>query len=169
MSARDGILFGEEMNVNMIKGIKDVSPFKAKIKARLIHPDGKEEVFEFENTLTELGEAMIADALSDQGVTPVSHMAVGTGTGQDAADTTLANELHREALDSKTQGTGGNDNDVNWIATFAAAHGTGAITEAGLFNDATVGTMFSVTSFAVINKGAADILIFSWTLTCGLS
>ena len=111
MSARDGILFGEKMNVNMIKGIKDKVQFKAKVKARLIHPDGKEETFEFTNTLTQLGEALIADALSDRGITLMSHMAVGTATGgKSTASTTLQTELARVALDSTTQGTGGDDN-----------------------------------------------------------
>ena len=170
MSARDGILFDEKMNVNMIKGIKDVSPFRAKIKARLIHPDGKEEVFEFTNTLTQLGEALIADALSDRGVTLMSHMAVGNATGsKTSASTTLQSELARVALDSTTQGTAGDDNDVSWIATFPATVGTGALVEAALFNNVAGGTMFSYTDFAVINKGAADILIFAWTLTCGAS
>jgi len=169
MSVKEGIRFGEDFSIGLIKGIDDKVPFKSKIRATLKHPDGSEEIFEFENTLTELGDALIADALSDRGVTLPSHMAVGTGTGQDAADTTLATELARVALDSTTQGTGASDNDVTWIATFAAGTGTGAITEAGLFNANPAGVMFSVTSFAVINKGAADILIFSWTLTCGLS
>jgi len=169
MSVKDGILFGEKVSMAVVKGVEDRVPFKAKIKAKLIHPDGTEEFFEFDNTLTELGEALIADALSDRSVALMTHMAVGSGTGQDAADTTLATELARVALDSTTQGSAGNDNDVTWIATFAAGTGTGAITEAGLFNATPAGTMFSVTSFAVINKGAADVLIFSWTLTCGLS
>jgi hypothetical protein len=170
MSARDGILFDDNVNMGLIKGIGDGVKFRAKVKARLIHPNGKEELFEFKNTLTELGEALIADALSDRSITLNSHMAIGNATGsKTSASTTLQSELARVALDSTTQGTGGNDNDVTWIATFPAGTGTGSLVEAGLFNDVTAGTMFSFTDFGVITKGAADILIFSWTLTCGAS
>ena len=170
MSEREGISFGEAMKIDMVKGIKDLLPLKAQVKAKLIHPDGKSEVFEFENTLTQLGDALVADALSDRGVTLMSHMAIGTATGgKSTASTTLQTELARVALDSTTQGTAGDDNDVIWVATFPAGTGTGALVEAALLNAASNGTMFSYTDFSVINKGAADILIFNWTLTCGAS
>jgi hypothetical protein len=121
------------------------------------------------NTVTELGDAMVADAMSDRGVTLPSHIAVGTGAAGGAASTTLTTESHREALDSTAQGAAGDDNDVIWVGTFAAGHGTGALTEAGIFNAGVAGVMPVIAGFAVINKGAADSLEITWTLTCGAS
>ena len=47
----------------------------------------------------------------------------------------------------------------------AATDGTGAITEAGIFNASTGGDMFARTKFAVVNKGAADSMTITWTIT----
>jgi hypothetical protein len=48
------------------------------------------------------------------------------------------------------------------VATFGAGQSTGAVTEAGIFNDATAGTMLCRTVFDVINKGALDTLVITW-------
>ena len=50
-------------------------------------------------------------------------------------------------------------------ATWAAGHATGAIRESGIFNDASAGQMLARQTFAVINKGASDTLIVTWTYT----
>ena len=48
-----------------------------------------------------------------------------------------------------------------------AGTGTGAITEAGLFNVVTQNTtdLILYADFAVVNKGAGDSLVITWTLT----
>jgi hypothetical protein len=48
---------------------------------------------------------------------------------------------------------------------FPAGTATGAITEAGIFNAATGGTMLCRTTFPVINKGSADSLAVTWVVT----
>jgi hypothetical protein len=56
---------------------------------------------------------------------------------------------------------------VEMKCTFAAGVGTGAITEAGIFNSVTEdsGTMYVSASFGVITKAAADSLEIIWTMT----
>ena len=151
---------------------------KGKCVIKLFGPDGElkdERVIlaerEVPNTVTTGGDKYVATQVVDGGGTAMTHMAIGEGTGQGASDNVLATELDRNALDSTTQGTGVNDNDVIYVATWAAGDGTGAITEAGIFNDATpgLGQMMCVASFGVINKGAADSLVITWTFTCGAS
>jgi hypothetical protein len=48
-----------------------------------------------------------------------------------------------------------------------AGVGTGAITEAGIFNVVTEDTtdLICYSSFSVINKAAGDALVITWTLT----
>ena len=116
------------------------------------------------NTVTALGDAHVADQMSDKGNAVMGWMAVGTGT---PSATALGTELDRNALTSTTQGTGGDDNDVIYVGDWAAGDGTGAITEAGIFNAAAAGTMFVSASFSVINKGASDTLKITWTVTFG--
>ena len=121
------------------------------------------------NTVTELGDAHVADAMSDQGEGALGYMAVGTGSGQGAADVGLATSLDRNALDSTTQGAGGDDNDVIFVCTWAAGDGTGAITEAGILLGDNNTSMNSYADFAVVNKLAADSMVITWTITYGAS
>lgn len=122
-----------------------------------------------DNQIQQAGDKHVADQMSDQGDAAMSHMAIGTGSGQATSDTTLATESDRNALDSTTQGTGGDDNDVVYVGAWAAGDGTGAITEAGIFNDASAGDMLCYADFSAINKAAGDTLEITWTLTFGAS
>ena len=147
------------------EGLRDKMQIKGKLHIQLFDKDGKlKDERLLMNTVTALGDAHVADQLSDQGNTAMSHMAVGTGT---PTGTALQTETDRNALTSTTQGTAGDDNDVIYVGTWAAGDGTGALTEAGIFNDASAGTMFVSSSFAAINKGAADTLVITWTVTFG--
>ena len=143
---------------------------KGKAHLQLFGPDGelKEERI-VHNTVTELMDAQVADQMSDQGDAVIGFMAVGTGSGQTSADTGLDATLGRNALDSTTQGAGGADNDVVYVCTWAAADGTGAITEAGVMRDDDDTKLMLYADFAVVNKGAADSLVITWTATFGAS
>lgn len=63
------------------------------------------------------------------------------------------------------------DTENEWMKADAdaAGTGTGAITEAGIFDSATqdAGNMWVYSSFDVINKAAGDSLVVTWTLTFG--
>lgn len=75
-----------------------------------------------------------------------------------------------------------NANTITYACTFLPGVGTGAIVEAGIFNDSTPsateadnagsyasaitgGTMLCRTTFAVVNKGADDTMSITWTVT----
>jgi hypothetical protein len=164
--------FKEQLVMKLKRGLKDHHSLRGNFHFKLTDGFGNiKQEFDVANTVTELGDAMVADAMSDRGVTLPTHIAVGTGVAGGAGATTLTNEIHKETLDSTTQGAAGDDNDVIWVGTFAAGHGTGALTEAGIFNaaPANTGVMPVISGFAVINKGAADSLEITWTLTCGAS
>jgi len=121
------------------------------------------------NTVTELGDAHVADAMSDQGEGALGFMAIGTGSGQGAASVGLAVSLDRNALTSTTQGAGGDDNDVVFVGTWVPGDGTGAITEAGIFLGDNNTSMNYYADFAAVNKLAADSLTITWTVTYGAS
>jgi hypothetical protein len=118
---------------------------------------------EVNNLVVNTGLAYIASRMKDTTDTAMSHMAIGTGTTAAAAgDTTLGTEVGtRDGLDSTTV----TSNQIVYVATFAAGNGTGAITEAGIFNASTSGTMLCRTVFSVVNKAAADTLQITWTIT----
>jgi len=93
----------------------------------------------------------------------MSHMAVGSGTTAAAAgQTDLVSILgSREALDSTTVST----NTITYVSSFEAGEGTGAVTEAGVFNASSGGDMLCRTVFSVVNKGASDSMSITWTIT----
>lgn len=114
------------------------------------------------NLVVDTGLDYIASRMKDTTETAMSHMAIGDGTNDPAAgDTTLQSQLGRVSLLSTTV----TSNSVEYVATFPAGTGTGAVTEAGIFNDSTAGTMLCRTEFAVINKAAGDSMTITWTVT----
>ena len=153
------------------QGLKSSMGIKGLFHLKLWGPDGeiKEERI-IHNTVTELGDAHVADQMSDvPGEAQLGYMAIGTGSGQGAASVGLAISLDSNALTSTTQGAGAADNDLVFIGDWAPGDGTGAITEAGIFctNDNT--SMNYYADFAVVNKLAADTLQIAWTATYGAS
>ncbi len=151
-------------------GFHDKMGIRGRTHIELRDGDGnlKDERF-LMNTITELCDAHVADQMSDSGDAAIGYMSVGTGTGQGSASTGLATSLDQNALTSTTQGTAGDDNDVVYVGDWTAGDGTGAITEAGIFHAANNTSMMAVSSFSVINKGTADTLKITWTLTFGAS
>jgi hypothetical protein len=127
------------------------------------HGNVKQEE-EIKNLVVTVGKGFIASRMKDATATAMTHMEVGTGTtaaavGDTALQTAVASS--RVTLTSTTVTT----NNVAYVASFPAGTGTGALTEAGLFNASSSGTMLCRTVFSVINKGAADTLGITWTVT----
>jgi len=129
--------------------------------------EGKiKEEREINNLVVSTGLAFIASRMKDTTDDAMSYMGVGTSTTAAAAgDTTLGTEIDRNALTSTTVSS----NTITYVADWAAGDGTGAITEAGLFNAASAGTMLARTVFDVINKAANDSLSITWTVTLSAS
>lgn len=122
------------------------------------------EVIEYrtaKNLVVADGLTYIASRMAGNSPAVMSHMAVGTGTnGAGAANVTLQTELARVALASTTP----SGNTVTYVATFPAGTGTGALTEAGIFNAASNGNLLCRTVFGVVNKGADDSMTITWTV-----
>jgi hypothetical protein len=129
-------------------------------------PDGSvKDVRDIKNLVVNAGLAHITSRLLGTSSGVMSHMALGSGTTAAAAgNTALGSQLgSRKTLTSSVQ-SGTNNEAITYVATFAAGEGTGAVTEAGIFNAATAGTMLCRTVFSVVNKGAADVLQVTWTV-----
>lgn len=121
-----------------------------------------EVVQEIPNLVVTAGKNFVASRMKDTTAGAMSHMAIGTGsTAAAAGDTALGSEADRNALTSTTV----TNNEVAYVASFGAGEGTGAITEAGLFNASSSGTMLCRTVFSVVNKGSADSMTITWTVT----
>ena len=147
--------------------------FKEKIQAAgqvsfvLTDENGNVKQQASKNLVVNPGLAFIVSRMIDTAAAVMSHMAVGTGTtAAAAAQTALVTESARVALTSSTiVTTTVTDDSVQYIAAFGPGVGTAAITEAGIFNAASAGTMLARTVFPVINKGANDTLTLTWKIT----
>lgn len=111
------------------------------------------------NVVTTVGKDALAVFLASAAAAATTfttkYIAIGTGiTAEAAADTALNTEV------SRSTGT------VSYVtsqiyqvtATFATGSGTGAITEYGLLNSNSGGTLYARYTKSVINKGANDTL-----------
>lgn len=119
------------------------------------------------NLVVNSGLAFITSRMADAADSVMSHMAVGSdSTAVAAGDTDLGSILgSREALDSTTD----SGSSITYVASFEAGDGTGAITEAGIFNASSAGTMLCRTVFSTVNKGANDSMTITWTITLSAS
>jgi len=92
----------------------------------------------------------------------MSHMAIGDGTASAAVgDTAMGSQLGRVSLATATSSGA----VVTYTASFPAGTGTGAVTEAGIFNNSSGGDMLCRTVFSVVNKGSDDAMSITWTVT----
>ena len=126
----------------------------------------KEERTE-KNLVVTTGLNYIASRMKDASATAMTHMALGSGTTSAAAgQTDLVTLLGaREALDSTTVTA----NAVAYVSSFEAGDATGAVTEAGIFNASTSGTMLCRVVFSVVNKAADDTMTVTWTIALAAS
>ena len=118
---------------------------------------------EIHNLVVSSGLEFICSRMAGTSAGVMSHMALGSGTTAAAAgDTDLQSILgSREALDSTTA----NSNTITYVSSFEAGEGTGAVTEAGIFNASSSGTMLCHVIFPVVNKSADDTMSVTWTIT----
>jgi len=88
----------------------------------------------------------------------------GTGTGttaEAAGDTALVTEVGSRVTGSQIEG---NANQYKSVATVTYA-GTYAITEHGLFNASTGGTLMDRTVFSPVNVQSGDSIVFTFVIT----
>lgn len=124
---------------------------------------------ETHNTVCDLYYDLIADRMAGGSDTLISYGHCGTGSGQTATSTNLATPCaeSRTAIDSKTQGSGGNEHKVTVITTFGAGVCTGSLEEYGLFPTATYtnADMQLYDDTLSYAKGSGDTLIVTHTIT----
>ena len=118
----------------------------------------------YSNLVVQSGKEFIAKRMIGTSVGTMSYLAIGTGTNTPInTDIILQHEVVRSPLQSASVSA----NTVTYVSYFAPGAGTGAITEAGIFNSDTVdqGSMLCRTVFPVVNKEAGDTLTITWNVS----
>lgn len=136
--------------------------------AVLRRPDGSMLAVRKDNGIVDNGFSFIANSIGNRSASgataAMGWIAVGTGTTAFAASqTALVTELVRQTASfSHTSGT----KIFTLSTTFAAGVGTGTLTEAGVFNQSSLGgTMLDRVVFSGIAKAAGDTLTQTFTFT----
>lgn len=123
---------------------------------------------EVKNLVVTAGRQYIASRMAGTAANVMSHMGVGSGTATPVgANTSLGTEAARVVLTSTTL----DGPTVKYAALFnenTPALAT-AITEAGIFNASSGGTMLCRTTFDPINKSVGDTLTVNWNVTINAS
>lgn len=161
---------GKHKDDVLIRGEWDILVVGADGKVR----DGREAVG---NLIVNAGKVSLVQFLVDfAGASPAGsagwdmrYLAIGTGAVAAAAtNTALGTEVGTRVSGTKSVQSGGSINNVfQCQGTFAAANpaSDAAITEAGLLNAATLGTLFNRVVFSAINKTTADSLQLTVRIT----
>jgi hypothetical protein len=117
------------------------------------------------NGLTNAGFASVAGLiLTDVGDTPYDYLAIGTGTTAfDPTQTALVTEIKRKAGTGTRVTTSVTNDTAQLVTTFSSADGlsgTSSVTEVGMFNASTGGTMLmrQVFTALAINWDMGDTL-----------
>jgi hypothetical protein len=161
---RDGLQMSDKITTQVGKGFKNEIPLRVNMRIELRDKDGNiKEIRNIHNTVTDAGKAGLMDQLlGTPTLSKPGWMELGTGS---PAATLLGAYVagSRVALTSKTRLNA----VVTMVGNWGAGVGTGAITEAGIFDVVTANTvnMYCSASFLAVNKGANDTLQISWTLS----
>lgn len=115
------------------------------------------------NLVVDTGKAAVIDRL--QAASPAVHDYQAIGTGNTAAasgDTALQTETGTRVQGTLSQPAATTD---RLVSAFAAANGTGALTETGRLNASSSGNLFARQVFSVVNKGASDTFTVTHDIT----
>lgn len=152
----------------MKKGI--LSPFAYQKMGGVLSPFlGRwSKTAQIKNLITNAGFALIAGRLNGSGSpAAATYIAVGTGaTAANVSDTTLQTELATSGL-SRAAGsvslvTTTVTNDTAQVVVTYTVSGTAAVTESGVLNAASTGTLLCRQVFSAINVVSGDSLQITW-------
>jgi len=142
--------------------------FRGHVSAFIEHDDGRTEVIEQANVVTTPGRNRYAALLTEESTAFPDYVAVGTGTTAAAtSDTALETEVYRSQIVGRSNSTG--------VSTYKAFFGKdeangSTLSEAGLFDLSTGGTMFCRALFASpIEKVNTMSVTITWTVTITVS
>lgn len=154
----------DEAPVKKGEGIMETVKLSGEIRLVLRDKNGKlKEDRIIKNVVTDLGKAALAGlVLVDVGGPAFDFIAIGIGTGGVTAlnsESTTSGGARRGGADVVgTRVTTTTTNDTAQLVTTFTFTGSLALTEEGIFNAASAGTMLAYQSFAVLNVANGDTL-----------
>lgn len=142
-----------------------MTDIKVIVTGELLDEEGNlKQKFVKHNLITNAGYNFIANCFgATTRPSPMEYIAIGSGTTAPAlTQTALISQVLRK---SATFSHATNATSFTLSTTFYAGEATGSLTEAGIFNASSGGTMFDRVTFPVINKQALDVVVITFTIT----
>ncbi len=119
-------------------------------------------VIERHNLITTAGRNLVRDLINNDAPTGLTHIAIGTGTTPAAAgDTALQTEIHRNTYTQRTESIG--LLQLQYYLGTSSLNGN-TLTEAGLLNAASAGTLFARVVYPGIAKTSSIALTYNWSI-----
>ncbi len=132
---------------------------------KVIRKNGEIEEDEVHNGVTEVGIKEVIKMIGGVGTTHAfTYMQLGTGTTAfSSTQTALVSEIESTTATVSLGTTNFSDDTVVLVGTFGFST-TYAVTESGVFNASSSGTMLARTTFAVKNVAKGDSIVFTWKI-----
>lgn len=138
---------------------------KGRARIRIKDKDGN-VVKEFyrDNLITVVGFTLFAQLIADEAVTAPSHMAVGDSSDDPESGQT---DLQGTELARTTVTTSRVDNEITYTADFSGIGADIQVSEFGIFNDASAGTMIARFTYPQFTLFASQSMDIDWTMRVG--
>jgi len=136
-------------------------------KVLLVHTTKDGEVYKYEtpNTIVNVGKAQVAGLINGVVTNYFEYLAIGTGTtAADPSDTGLEAEVESRGAATTSRVTTSVTNDTAQLVYTWNFTSSYAITESGIFDSSTGGTLLARQVFDAINVGSGDSLQVTWKL-----
>lgn len=136
--------------------------------AKFNHDGSLIEEIDFPNTVAYAGKAQVAGLVNGVVTDYFDYLAIGTGTtAAGTGDTALEEEVGTRASATRSRTTTTFTNDTaRFVGTFSFVAAT-AITEYGIFDADTAGTILAHQVYGTMSMSSGDSLQVTWDLTIG--
>ncbi len=174
-NSKDGANIKEELFMKGIKNLQfnESKGLKGFISIEVRGKDGKiKDQREVQNLIVSAGKAGAASRINGAGSEAAfTYLAVGTGaTAAAAGDTALQTEITDSGLARAsatcTRVTTSVTNDTAQLAYTWSVSGTKAVTECGILNAASTGTLLGRQVFTAVNVQSGDSLAVTYKIQC---
>lgn len=143
----------------------DYIPLTGRARIRIKDDSGRVlDEWEEENLVVVDGFTLAAQLLADESVTAVSHMAAGDSG---IAPAQSQSDLQGTEKARTTVTTSRQDNEVTYTADFSGIGSDISVSEFGLFNDGSAGTMFARFLTTTFTLFASQSMEIDWTIRVG--
>lgn len=145
--------------------LSDSIKMSGKVKVQTFESGDLINEINFPNIVTTVGKGYIASRIANSSAAVMSHMAIGSSQSiQTLNDTFVIQETLRSSVFSIVVTA----SEIEYVALFAPPVGSSrSISEAGILNAASAGTLLCRTTFPPITQTTSQTIAITWVVSVG--